>query len=52
MPCPDGMNTVANLTGEDVEHVPIDMELTCTAPQDSTLMEQVTGRPDLPRWIF
>lgn len=36
------MSTVINSTGEDGEHVPVDMELTCTDPQDGTLLDQVT----------
>lgn len=36
------MSTVINSNGEDGEHVPVDMELTCTDPQDGALSEQVT----------
>lgn len=44
MPCPE-RNISAGVppTGEDGEHVPIDMELTCTAPLDDTVAEEVTG---------
>lgn len=43
MPCPErNMSAVINSTGEGGEHVPVDMELTCTAPQDGTIKEQVT----------
>lgn len=43
MPCPKrNMSAVIHSAGEDGEHVPVDMELTCTIPQDGTLTEQVT----------
>lgn len=49
MPCPErNMSTVVDLTGGDGEHEPVDMELTCTAPQDGTLLEQVTVSPSRP----
>lgn len=36
------MSTGTDLTGRDEEHVLVDMELTCTAPQDAAFLVEVT----------